>query len=223
MTAFFLLAGLLLSQNPAVFSADFTLSTSITDSKTTREVVRGNLYSLENSMLIFEVSSPVNQLMWIKKDTVDIYYPEEKKLFRILTRDTLPTANTSVSHFLSYDLEYRLHRAGFVTLKAIYKGDTVFHYWEKKGFPEIVTGSVEDDLVLYRSSGRGWSLEFKTWDYRQVEGKRYPHFLRSTVTKGRVKRVEELRLANIQLNRPLPGHLAASNIPGDTEVKIVEW
>lgn len=222
-TAFPAFALLVLNTGPCLLQSQFTLSTTTVNRTTTREVVQGNLYSLENSVVIFEVSSPVNQLMWLKKDTVDIYYPEENKLFRILTRDTLPGANTSVSRFLNYDLEHRLHRAGFVTLKATYKADTVFHHWEKKGFPEIITGNVDEDLVLFRSSGRGWSLEFKTWDHREIEGKRYPHFLRTTVTRGRTKRVEELRLASILLNRPLPERLAGFSIPPDAEVKRVEW
>ena len=160
--------------------------------------------------------------MWIKRDTTDIYYPEEKRLIRILSKNTLPTSNTTLTRLLNFDLEHRLHLAGFTTLKATYKDDTVFHYWEKQNFPEVVTGTIGDDLVLYRTKGRGWNFELKLWDYESLEGKRYPHFLRSRVTAGGVTKTEELRLMNIQPHKNLPQHLADFAIPSDARVETIE-
>lgn len=172
---------------------------------------------------MFEVFSPVSQLMWIKQDTVDIYYPEEKKLFRIISTDTLPTQNTSVSHMFNLDFEHQLHTAGFKVTKSENKGDTLLLYWKKQNLPEIITGSIGEDFVLYRTSGRGWSLEVKLWDYRNIDGKRYPHLMRSKLKKGKLTRIEELRLKEVEVDVALPSYLADFKIPKDAEVKIVEW
>lgn len=206
--------------------ADFTLETIITERTTTTEVVKGSLYMLEGPVLLFEVLSPVSQLMWIKTDTVDIYYPEEKKLFRIISRDTLPTRNTSVSHMFNLDFEHQLHAAGFKVTKSENKGDTLLLHWnnpEVRASTEIVTGSIGENFVLYRTSGRGWSLEVKLWDYRNIDGKRYPHLMRSKLKKGKLTRIEELRLKEVEVDVALPSYLADFKIPKDAEVKIVEW
>ena len=223
MNLFSLLTLLFANSNHCSLTANFTLTTIIQERSTTTEVVKGSLYLLDGPVMLFEVSSPVSQLMWIKQDTVDIYYPDEKKLFRIISRDTLPAQNTSVSKLFNLDFEHQLHAAGFKVTKSENKGDTLLLHWKKQNLPEIITGTIGEDFVLYRTRGRGWSLEIKFWDYRSIDGKRYPHFMRSTVTKGRFTKTEELRLANIETNQPLPQHLAEFKIPSDAEIKIVEW
>jgi len=226
MTISLLITLLVVNPSYTELQAQFTLTTRRTQHTTTTEVAKGNLYSLKGQVLLFEVSSPVHQLMWIKKDTLDIYYPGEKKLFRIISTDTLPTQNTSVSRMFNLDFEHQLHAAGFKVTKSENKGDTLLLHWnnpEVRASPEIVTGSIGEDFVLYRACGRGWNLEVKLWDYRGIDGKRYPHFMRSTVTKGRFTKTEELRLAHIQTNQPLPRHLVEFVIPEDAEIKTTVW
>ncbi len=223
MTILLLFALLVVNPSYTEFQAQFTLTTRRTQRTTTTEVAKGNLYSLKGQVLLFEVSSPVHQLMWIKKDTLDIYYPEEKKLFRIISRDTLPTSNSTVPQLFNFDFEHQLHAAGFKVTKSENKEDTLLLHWKKQNLPEIITGSIGENFVLYRTSGRGWNLEVKLWDYRSIDGKRYPHFMRSTVTKGRFTKTEELRLAHIETNQPLPRHLVDFKVPSDAEIKIVEW
>ena len=224
MIEFFLIFSLYSTNvKECTLKADFSLTTVITERTTTTNVVKGNLYMLEGHVLLFEVSSPVSQLMWIKQDTVDIYYPDEKKLFRIISRDTLPAQNTSVSKLFNFDFEHQLHTAGFKVTKSENKGDTLLLHWKRQNLPEIITGTIGEDFVLYRTRGRGWSLEIKLWDYRSIDGKRYPHFMRSTVTKDRFTKIEKLRLAHIETNQPLPRHLVDFKVPSDAEIKIVEW
>ncbi len=226
MSLFLILAFFSVNTTESLLRAEFTLTTTLTERTTDTEVVKGNLYLLTGPVVLFQVSSPVNQLMWVRRDTTDIYYPEEHKLFRIVSRDTLPTSNSTVPQLFNLDFEHQLHATGFKVTKSENKGDTLLLHWnnpEVRASPEIVTGSIGKDFVLYRTSGRGWSLEVKLWDYRSIDGKRYPHFMRSTVTKGRFTKTEELRLAHIQMNQSLPRHLAEFVIPEDAEIKITEW
>jgi outer membrane lipoprotein-sorting protein len=226
-----LLVLILTSVNQCLLSSQFTLSTITVDKTTTKEVVKGNLYVVDEQMVLFEVSSPVNQLMWIKRDTVDIYYPDKQKLFRILSHDTLPTQNTAISGVLNMDLERQLHLAGLKVLKAEKSADTFLFYWEFKEIsrnsrkmPEIVTGRIGQDFVLYRTQTKGFKLEFQLGKYETISGgKRYPSFLRSTVQQGKTKRIEELRLKGVKTNASLPDHLVDFKIPQDAEIKIVEW
>jgi hypothetical protein len=224
-----------------VFGADhcllqgqFILSTVIIDKSTTKDVVKGNLYVVNEQVLLFEVSDPVNQLMWFKPDTVDIYYPEERKLFRILSHDTLPTRNTTISGVLNMDFEHQLHLAGLKVYKARRSADTIMFYWEFKQSsrntsrntsrtPEIVTGRIGEDLVLYRAQVKGLKIEFQLGKYETLDTKRYPSFLRSVVEQGKMKKIEELRLSGVKTNTPLPKHLADFKIPADATVKTVEW
>ncbi|TKJ42666.1 hypothetical protein CEE36_07130 [candidate division TA06 bacterium B3_TA06] len=226
MTISFLVVLLAVNPSYTELQAQFTLTTIFTQRSTRKEVVKGNLYAPKEGVLLFEVSSPVHQLMWIKKDTLDIYYPEEKKLFRIISRDTLPTSNSIAPQLFNLDFEHQLHAAGFKVTKSENKGDTLLLHWnnpEVRASTEIVTGSIGENFVLYRTSGRGWSLEVKLWDYRNVDGKRYPHLMRSKLKKGKLTRIEELRLKEVEVDVALPSYLADFKIPKDAEVKIVEW
>jgi len=226
-----LLVSTLLAANTCLLQAQFTLSTITVDKETTKEVVKGNLYVVDEQMVLFEVSSPVNQLMWIKRDTVDIYSPNEQKLFRLLPHDTLPTQNTAISGVLNVNLERQLHLAGLKAVKAEKSADTFLFYWEFKEIsrnsrkmPEIVTGRIGQDFVLYRTEAKGFKLEFQLGKYETISGgKRYPSFLRSTIQQGKTKRIEELRLARLKINTPLPERFVDFKIPEDAEIKIVEW
>ncbi|MBN2379230.1 hypothetical protein JXM67_05455 [candidate division WOR-3 bacterium] len=218
----------LLSADPCL-AADFTLATVTKERNTTeKEVVRGDLYVMEAGTVIFAVSSPVNQIMWLKKDTTDIYYPLEGKLFRILTRDSLPDKNTNVSRFIGIDFENQLHKAGLKVKKTESRGDTILLYWTFKQAPtnldiEIETGRIGEDLVLYRSSAKGNKLEFQFRDFRIAGGKRVPHHLRSMFISRKFSRIEDLRLGKIQTDASLPQSLDGFEFPEDTEIKIVEW
>ena len=223
MSLFLILAFFSVNTTESLLRAEFTLTTTLTERTTDTEVVRGNLYLLTGPVVLFQVSSPVNQLMWVRRDTTDIYYPEEHKLFRIISSDTLPNHHSTISQLFNFDFEHQLHAAGFKVTKSENKGDTLLLHWKRQNLPEIVTGSIGEDFVLYRAGGRGWNLEVKLWDYRSIDGKRYPHFMRSTVTTGRFTKTEELRLANIETNQPLPRHLVDFKVPSDAEIKIVEW
>jgi hypothetical protein len=211
----------IISARTCDFSGEFTLTTTVSERTADTEVVSGKLYTLEEPSVIFEVLSPIKQLMWVKRDTTEIYYPDEKKFFRIISTDTLLTTNSNVTQLFNFDLEHQLHLIGFKTFKAMYNGDTVFHYWEKENYPKVVTGTIGDDLVIYQTSERGWSLEFSLWDYRNIDGKRYPHSMRSTVKIGKNSRSEELHLEAVQRNQPLPKYLAELTIPTDVEVKVI--
>jgi hypothetical protein len=219
----------LLSTDHCLVQSSFTL-TNITIDKgnTEKEVIRGNLYLLDDPAILFEVTSPLSQLMWIKRDTTDIYYPDENKFFRILSHDTLPTTSTTVSQMMNFDFEHRLHEAGLKIVSVNMIGDTLFFHWEPKKktlvkFPEIVTGSIGDNLVVYRGKGKGWSLELKLADYVRLKGRRTPLFMRSKLVKGKLTRIEELRLADAATDKSLPEHLRDYPIPEDAETKVVEW
>lgn len=226
MSLFLILAFFSVNTTESLLRAEFTLTTTLTERTTDTEVVRGNLYLLAGPVVLFQVSSPVNQLMWVRRDTTDIYYPEERKLFRIISSDTLPRHHSTISQLFNFDFEYQLHAAGFKVTKSENKGDTLLLHWknpEVRASTEIVTGSIGENFVLYRTSGRGWSLEVKLWDYRNIDGKRYPHLMRSKLKKGKLTRIEELRLKEVEVDVALPSYLADFKIPKDAEVKIVEW
>jgi hypothetical protein len=224
----------LLTADHCLLQSQFTLSTIMINKSTTKEVVKGNLYVVNERVLIFEVSDPVNQLMWFKPDTVDIYYPDEKKLFRILSHDTLPTQKTSISGVFNMDFEHQLHLAGLKVYKARRSADTIMFYWEFKqasrntsrntrNTPEIVTGRIGEDFVLYRTQTKGLKIEFQLGKYETLGAKRYPSFLRSVVEQGRMKKIEELRLAGVKTDAPLPNYLADFRIPADATIKTVQW
>jgi len=222
-----LLLTLLYCSSECQLQAEFTLSTITKHSNfTSKEVVTGHIYLLEEPMILFEVSSPITQLMWIKRDTVDIYYPEEHKLFRIISRDSLPSQKTTIPHILNLDLEHQLHLAGLRIKKEERKGDTTFLHWQvnpndsHNAKPsEIITGRVGEDLVVYRVKSKGIKIEFQFREYTTLEGKRYPTHLRSVVRNKREVRIESLHLKRIRVNTSLPSRLAKFEIPKDAVIK----
>ncbi len=217
----------LLSASSCRIAADFTLSTVTADKgRMNMEVVRGKLYICYEPIVIFDVCEPLNQIMWIKPDTTDIYYPDENKLFRLLTNDSLPTQKTTIPQILDFDYERNLHRAGFKVNKSENKGDTLLLYWyhpKYTNLPKVITGSIDESFVLYRTSGKGWSIEFQLRGYEELNGKLIPHHLRSIVKKGKFLRTEELRLENIKTNTPLSSRLSNYKIPKDAETKVIDW
>lgn len=212
------------SDQACLFKSDFTLTTTTFEKKKTVEVVRGKLYLVEGPVILFETSSPVNQLMRIRHDTTDIYYPEENKLFVLISKGNIPGKNTSISGVLELNIEKELHDAGFRVERPFKKGDTTLLRWQAPDQPGIITGSIGEDLVILRTSGKGWAVELQFRDYRQIGGKRYPLHLRSIVTKPGIKKMEELRLEKPLLDAPLPdGYREDWTKREGVEIKTVEW
>ena|GEM_PF-1873758 len=215
-------------QTPAL-SADFILATVTKErGSTDKEVVRGELYVMESGTVIFSVSTPVNQIMWLKRDTTDIYYPDEKKLFRILSKDSLPDRNTNVSRLLGFDFENQLHKAGLKVEQTEKRGDTTVLIWAFVKKPtkiniEIETGRIADDLVLYRTRAKGTKLEFQFRDFRIADDRRVPHHIRSMFISRKFSKIEDLRLESINTDVVLPDNLIVTQFPGNTEIKIVNW
>lgn len=208
----------------AMIAGDFVISTLIIEKKKSLDVVQGKFYLAEPHCLLFETSSPVHQLMKIRYDTTEIYYPEEAKLFRIVYKKGVPDENLSLTDIFNTDIEKALHDAGLRVDKFFNKGDTVFMNWSGHSPGSVTTARVNDNLVLCRTKGKNWSLDLEMRNYRNLNGKSYPEHMRSIVKTKGFEKIEELRLGDVKTGITLPDVFFENwcTIPGIV-LKAVDW
>ncbi|MEO0084645.1 MAG: hypothetical protein ABIJ94_02830, partial [candidate division WOR-3 bacterium] len=129
------------------FTANFT---RVSIKRDTEEIVKGTMYYIAPLCTYYEINEPIHQMISVVKNITTIYYPEEKKAFRIIS--TNPSVSLFNQPFITDDKnnDY-LKKMGLKQKNIEYKSDTVFIYYvplnEKNSINKFVTGKVGNKVV----------------------------------------------------------------------------
>lgn len=211
---------IILNQFPHTISGDFVKETR---ERTTRETISGIFYAALPHRVLFWVHDPVNQIFTFNQDTLILYYPDEKKAFKIKT-----------SNPLTLDTQWGLNREpdfsklGYLFTKKIQSGDTLYSYWISKGKSEIgsiVVGRFGDRIVFIEVKDNDQKLLAKTsyLNYLNYEDIYIPTQIHSFNIINSDTLEESISYDNIQFDIELPDSILNFRIPEGTEIKEVEW
>lgn len=189
------------------------------------ESVEGELYFLSPVRIFVKVRSPVKQILYLQRDILTIYYPEEKKGFRMRSKNffQVPFA----SSLANIRIESVLSQAGYKKAKEKKRGDEVREVWKpgKKG----ITG----EITLKRSKGVLRTLEvelkgigkFTTSyeDYVAVGDRKIPRRIHIvSEVKGR-RSEEEIRFSMLEVLERVPPEIEGFRIPPGAKVEEIEF
>lgn len=189
------------------------------------ESVEGELYFLSPVRIFVKVRSPVKQILYLQRDILTIYYPEEKKGFRMRSKNffQVPFA----SSLANIRIESVLSQAGYKKTKEKKRGNEVMEVWKpgKKG----ITGEIR----LRRSKGvlRTLEVELKGVgkfitsyeDYVEVGNREVPRRIHVvSEVKGR-RSEEEIRFSMLKVLERIPPEIEGFRIPSGVKVEEIEF
>lgn len=192
------------------------------------EIVKGISYYKAPQKLYIEVQQPLKQIMTIENNVLTIYYPIEKKAFRIKSKGPIqmPIIQSILSAMKD---DYGLSDIGYTMTKSEMKGKTLYTYWEppkkyKKQMGRFILG-IENGLLSYSEAlnPKGETIIRSSYKkHIELNGKYFPLEIQSEITDGS-RQTEYITYSNVKINISLPLEIANFNIPDSVAVKEIEW
>jgi outer membrane lipoprotein-sorting protein len=193
------------------------------------EVVKGIAYYKAPQKVFIEVQDPVKQIMFVDGDVMLIYYPVEKKAFRIKAKGAIPMPFVQGILSVMKD-DYGLTEMGYKLARHEKKGDTLYTYWDppkdlEKNLGEFVLGTVDGVLVYAEARKTKKEATAKSFYSKHIEmsGKHFPMEVRSEIVDGSSLIEEFVSYSDVKFNIPLPDEATDFTIPDSIPVKEVEW
>jgi len=197
--------------------------------KDSTEIVNGILYYTAPQKAFIEVKSPVKQIMIVDREVLTIYYPAEKKAFRIKSKGPIPLP--FVQAILSAMKEdYGLSETGYTLAKHEKKGNILYTYWDpprnqKKRMRKFILG-IENNLLVYaeaRSPDEKTVAKSFYKNHIEFNGKHIPLEARSEIREGSKKIEEFVTYSDVKFNGSIPKEVVNFKIPDSVSVKEIEW
>jgi len=195
-----------------------------------REILDGKIYyDAEAKKVIVEVTSPIHQWMFLQKFETLIYYPQERKAFRMQARSdaVLPFFQLFIG-CLKEDIG--LGDLGYTFSRYEKKDDILISVW----IPPIRFSKILGEAVLKLQANKLVEVQYKTPKgdlYSRGEfgqhvlfgGYFFPLDVSLAQLAGQQKSLERVTYSNPVFNRPLPPSIREFKIPEDVPVKNVLW
>ena len=210
-------------------SLDFTRE--LTENNKT-EAIDGTLYyDVQTARVIVEVIQPLKQIMIVKDNILEIYYPVEKQAFRFTTEGKVPLPFVE-SIIQSIQAEHGLTAIGYTLDKHDVRGDTLYTYWMPPGKAKdklgpVVLGMRDDRLISAEvKNPRGHIIARSRYQQHSKIGANY---IPMTVTfstydeKFEMLQHEQIVYSNPQVNTNPPSAMLNFTIPESVEVKEIKW
>jgi len=213
-------------QTVKIITVDFTRTVI---EKKSDEVVKGHIYYQAPKKIVLKVTEPVNQWMVFEGNTLFIYYPNELKAFRFISKNPFSLPFFQVFVGVVKD-DFGLSEAGFSLTKSAVKGETLLTYWKppkqaKKILGNAIVGLAKDKLVFVEmQDAKGKKLMKTSYSNHFQYGKTsFPLEITSVMYKKDSSTVEKVVFANPQFNVALPQEVVNFKIPANVEIKEIEW
>ncbi len=196
----------------------------------TTEVVKGIAYYQAPQKVFIEVQEPVSQIMLVDGEVMLVYYPVEKKAFRITAKGPIPMPFIQGILSAMKD-DYGLTEMGYTLTKHEKKGDTLYTYWDppkelKKQMGEFILGTTANGALVYaearKSKGKATAKSFYS-KHIELAGRQFPMEVRSEIVDGNSHIEEFVSYSDLKLNISLPDKVTGFELPDSISVKEVEW
>lgn len=197
--------------------------------KGSEEIVKGSIYYQTPHKITVVVTNPIRQWMIFEDKQITIYYPDERKVFQIVTQ--YPVSLPFFQSFVGVVKEdYGLTDIGYVLSNYETKGDTLISYWT----PPQKRGKVLGEFMLIYVSNKIVYVELKNSEGTVMGKSFYENHIRYgaiyfplQVSTTRYRETdstsEKVIYASPQFNTELPQEVKDFKIPLDAEIKEIEW
>ena len=108
-------------------------------------------YDVKTARVVVEVTKPVKQIMIVKENVLEIYYPIEKQAFRFISEGRIPLPFIE-SIIQSTQAEYGLTAIGYFLEKHDVVNEVLYTYWKppdkaKEQLGTVILGMRNDKLI----------------------------------------------------------------------------
>ena len=226
---FCLFCGALRAAPLTTLSLDYTRE--LTENNKTERTAGSLHYNVKTARVVVEVTEPLKQIMIVKDNVLEIYYPVEKRAFRFISEGRVPLPFVE-SIIQSTQVEYGLTATGYTLVKHDVVGEVLYTHWappeeaaDKLG--DVILGIREDKLILTEiKSPKGNTIASSRYQNHSKIG---IHFIPMTVAskmygaKSEVLQHERIVYSNPQANAETPSPMLSFTIPESVQVKVVKW
>ena len=210
-------------------SLDFTRE--LTENNKTEHIAGTLHYDVQAARVVIEVLQPIKQVMIVKDNVLEIYYPVEKQAFRFISEGRVPLPFVE-SILQSTQAEYGLTAIGYTLDKHDVVDEVLYTYWAppKKAKDElgpIILGMHDDRLISAEvKNPKGHIIGRSRYDAHNKIGTNYiPMTITSSVygEKSEVLQHEKVVYSNPKINAETSNPMLNFTIPESVEVKEVKW
>jgi outer membrane lipoprotein-sorting protein len=200
-----------------------------TEQATGDSAVEGTLYFSAPGRVMLEISMPVHQITVFQEDTLLVYYPEERRAFRFVSRNMLfvPFAESFLG-VLKQD--FGLAEAGFEIAGRGEAAGTLVLRWAP---PKALRRRIGEVRTGHRD-GRPWRIE--VFDpagrlltqvtyagFVTVDGLPVPTDIAVLEQQGKDRVVSSYEYRQPEVNGAFPESISGFRIPADVEVREMQW
>ena len=225
----FLLVDSLYAAPLKTLSLEFTRE--LTENGKTEHIAGTLHYDLKAARVVVEVTKPVKQIMVVKDNVLEIYYPVEKQAFRFISEGRVPLPFVE-SIIQTTQAEYGLTAIGYTLDKHDVVEEVLYTYWKPPEKAKDTLGSV----ILGMHNDRLISAEVKNPEGYIIGRSRYQNhskiginYIPMAVTsstydaKSEVIQREQIVYSNPEVNAKTPNPMLNFTIPESAEVKESKW
>ena len=196
------------------------------------EHIAGTLhYDVKATRVVVEVTKPVKQIMVVKDNVLEIYYPVEKQAFRFISEGRVPLPFVE-SIIQTTQAEYGLTAIGYTLDKHDVVEEVLYTYWKPPEKAKDTLGSV----ILGMHNDRLISAEIKNPEGYIIGRSRYQNHSKIGINyipmevisrtyneKSEVIQHEQIVYSNPEVNTKTPNPMLNFTIPESVEVKESKW
>jgi hypothetical protein len=210
-------------------SLDFTRE--LTEDNITEHIAGTLHYDVQVVRVVVEVTQPLKQIMIVKDNVLEIYYPVEKQAFRFTSQGRIPLPFVE-SIIQSTQAEYGLTAIGYTLDRHDVVDRVLYTYWAPPKKAEDKLGPI----ILGMHDDRLISAEVKNPNGHIIGRSRYQNhtkiginYIPMTVTsttydeKSEVHQHEQIVYSNPQVNAEHTNTILNFMIPESVEVKEIKW
>ena len=225
----FLLVDVLYAAPLKTLSLEFTRE--LTENGKTEHIAGRLHYDVKAARVVVEVTKPVKQIMVVKDNVLEIYYPVEKQAFRFISEGRVPLPFVE-SIIQTTQAEYGLTAIGYTLDKHDVVEEVLYTYWKPPEKAKDTLGSV----ILGMHNDRIISAEIKNPEGYIIGRSRYENhskiginYIPMAVTsstydaKSEVIQHEQIVYSNPEVNMKTPNPMLNFTIPESVEVKESKW
>ncbi len=203
----------------------------LTESGRTEHIAGTLHYDIATARVVVEVNQPLQQIMVVKDNVLEIYYPIEKQAFRFISEGRVPLPFVE-SIIQSTQAEYGLTAIGYTLDKHDVVDEVLYTYWTppkeaKDKLGSVILGMHEDRLISAEvKNPKGHIIGRSRYENHNKIGVSYiPMTMTSSMygEKSEVLQHEKVVYSNPQVNTETSNPILNFTIPESVEVKEIKW
>jgi outer membrane lipoprotein-sorting protein len=225
----FFIGNVLYASPLKTLSLDFTRE--LTENNKTESITGALHYDVQAARVVVEVIQPLKQIMVVKNNVLEIYYPVEKQAFRFTSEGRVPLPFVE-SIIQSTQAEYGLTAIGYTLDRHDVMDETLYTYWAppkeaKDKLGPVILGMRDDRLISAEvKNPKGHIIARSRYQKHSKIGANYIPMTVTSSTydeKSEMLQHEQIVYSNLLPNADPPNAMLNFTIPESVEVKEIKW